>query len=302
MTGDITTTPYKDRLMPTTTASQARLQFFQPTRNPTYCTRKIETAWGRAEITGKLGVMHAALLELIMFHAIRRRDLEDWSIQVLVDPYHLRKGLGEGERHSRDKVTKLGNGRRAAAWGGYSSTAIWTLIQDLKSASILLTNRQGGEWVFDGLLYRVEASKILTTPTDLTIEHEAKRRLERHRLWRVTLSPTTARLYGEDIPRHYDPRPVAALRSGVAAAVARWVLTHTKSPQGGGWRIDTVLEAVGAETEGVPGRHRRSELRRAAPGLAAAGVIVDGDRVRKDGGVHSTPTCVHSTPTKPGSV
>ena len=231
MTGKDKTVPYKKRLMPTTTVQQARLQFFQSTRNPTYCTRKIETAWGRAEITGKLGSVHCSLLELMMFHSIRRRDLEDGSIQVLVDPYQLRKDLGERERNSRNKLTKLGNERRAAAWGGYSSTSIWTLIHDLKSASIFLTGQER-EWVLDGLLYRVEASKVIKGSSGCGEDQEendrdqqsqkarVKHRLKRHRLWRVTLSPTTARLYGEDIPRHYDPRPVAALQSPPMPTVA----------------------------------------------------------------------------------
>ncbi len=290
-TGKEKTVLYKDRLMPTTTALQARLQMFESTRSPTWRTREITTPWGQAKVTGRLGTMHAALLEAIMFFAIKQRDLEGGGVQVLVDPYAIRTALGERRARERagDNATKQKR-RRGTAWGGYSSTGIRHLAEDLRMAAISLTT-SSGEWMLDGLLYRIEASKAIAG-TSVCGER---------RLWKITLSPTTARLFRKDLALHYDPRPIAALRSGVAASAARWVLTHRTSPPGG-WHIDTVLAAVGAETEGAAARNRRRELRKEADALAACGVIVGGDRVKKTESVFSTPTGVLSTPTKLESV
>ena len=64
-------------------------------------------------------------------------------------------------------------------------------------------------------------------------------------MWRVTLEPSFALLMKEDLPLHYDPAPLAKLESGIAQAVARHVLTHRESPEGG-WLVDTLIHAVGA--------------------------------------------------------
>lgn len=119
-------------------------------------------------------------------------------------------------------------------------------------------------------------------------------------MWRVTLGPAGVSLFGDDLALHYDPRPLAALRSGAAAAVARWCLTHRESPPAG-WKLNTVLEAVGAETEGAVGRQRRLEVRREAEGLRACGLVVQNDRIYTEG-VAPTPTSVVCTPTKTDDV
>lgn len=246
-------TPYKDRLLPTTTVSQARLQIFQPTRRPTRCVREIETPWGTAKITGRLGVMHAALLEAIMFHSMAKRDIDTGGLQVLIDPYKIRVTLG-----SRGLP--------------YSGTALQSLIEDLKTCALTLKIRDGG-FVMDGLVDRVETSTM-------TAHNPVPGAPPRH-LWRITLSPTAAELLNTDLPLHYDPRPIAALRSGVAAGVARWVLTHRAEPTGG-WKMDTILLAIGAEISGPSGRQRRSELREASADLARIGIIItDEDRIFK---------------------
>ena len=119
-------------------------------------------------------------------------------------------------------------------------------------------------------------------------------------MWVVALGPTGAQLFGEDIALHYDPRPIAALRTGAAAAVARWCLSHRESLPAG-WKLDTVLAAVGAETEGAAGRQRRLEVRREAEGLRACGIIFENDRLYTEG-VVPTPTSVVPTPTKTAGV
>ena len=217
------TVAWNDRLLPTTTVHQARLQLFQPTRHPVFCTRAMETPWGTAHVTGRLGQMHALLLEALLFHAQKKRVLEEGSVQILVDPYILRTTLSRAD-------------------GGYSGKGMKTLAQDLRASAITLDVPKLGadEFVLDGLLNEI-------TPSPATVLNPVTG--EMRPLWRVTLTKTLAALLDRDLPLHYDPRPLVAIRTGTAAAVARWILTHRDCPQGG-WQIDTVLAAVGAETTG----------------------------------------------------
>jgi CIC family chloride channel protein len=85
-----------------------------------------------------------------------------------------------------------------------------------------------------------------------------------------------------------------------AAAVGRWCLSHKES-LGAGWKLDTVLKAVGAETSGPAGRQRRLDIRREADGLRACGLVVQNDRIYTEG-VVPMPTSVVPTPTKTNSV
>ena len=262
------TVAWNDRLLPTTTVHQARLQLFQPTRHPVFCTRAMETPWGTAHVTGRLGQMHALLLEALLFHAQKKRVLEEGSVQILVDPYILRTTLSRAD-------------------GGYSGKGMKTLAQDLRASAITLDIPKLGVdgFVLDGLLNEITPSSA-TVPNPVTGEMRP--------LWRVTLTKTLAVLLDRDLPLHYDPRPLAALRTGTAAAVARWILTHRDCPQGG-WHIGTVLAAVGAETTGGSGRNRRREVRTDRAVLAELGIVINEDRIQR-GGVYRTPGGVLSTP------
>ncbi len=238
---------WKDRLLPTTTVHAARLQVFQPTRHPRFCTRTIKTSWGRAEITGRLGVMHALLLEATLFHAQKKRTLDDGGVQVLVDPYHLRTTLSRAN-------------------GGYSGKGLKNLIRDLRVSAIKIDIPRLGTdaFVLDGFLNDV-------TPSPAVAINPVTR--ERRHLWRVTLTKTCAAMLAKDLPLHYDPHPFADFRTGTGAAIARWVLTHRDCPPEG-WLVNTVLAGVGAEIVGAAGENRRRDLKRDREALAEMGIEV----------------------------
>ena len=189
-------------------------------------------------------------------------------MQILVDPYVLRTTLSRAD-------------------GGYSGKGMKTLAQDLRASAITLDIPRLGPdgFVLDGLLNEI-------TPSPATVLNPVTG--EMRPLWRVTLTKTLAALLDRDLPLHYDPRPLAAIRMGTAAAVARWILTHRDCPQGG-WQIDTVLAAVGAETTGGSGRNRRREVRTDRAVLAELGIVINEDRIQR-GGVYRTPGGVLSTP------
>ena len=267
--------PYSERLMPTTTARASRLQLFQPTRTPTYCTRKIETPYGTGEVIGRLGQMHAQLLEAICFHAERVAHLDSKGVAILIDPHEIRKALSDAERYS---------------WSGINA-----LAADLRAAVLRVAVQGSGLAAIDGILDRLSPSPTMTRTNRLTGDMR--------RLFVAHLSPTYAAwLKADPVPMHYDPTPLTAIRFGASTALARWVLTHRETPNGG-WLLDTVLNAAGAVTTGASGRKRRHEIRADSDALAGVGIRIEGDRVfgpYRQAPVLSTPGSVLSTPGKRG--
>ncbi len=263
MTGSSKTIPWRDRLLPTSTVSHARLQFFQPTFFPKLCERQIQTPYGDGVVKGKLGMTHALLLELINFYAIRTHVGDDKALHVLFDLHDIRSGMSRaGGRYSREGLTQI--------------------AADLKMTAIIIPHPSLGGDAIDGVLDRL-------VPTRVTRVGPFGDRV----LWRAQLSPAYRAIIENDVPLHYDPTPIGRLRNGVSAAVARWVLTQRDTPRGG-WHLNTILQAVGAPIDGAAGRKRRFEVRADSDGLVVAGVDVRGDRVFKS--VLSTPAGVLSTP------
>ncbi len=254
---------WKDRLLPTTTAHHSRLQIFQATRHPTFCTREIHTPWGSGTITGRLGTMHHLLLEICLFRCERVREIESGAQQLLVDPYRVRRGM------TGDK-------------GQYSAAGIKALAADLRAATFQLDLRGGG-WLVDGIIDRITESPKR--------RYDPLTRRERP-LARVDITPTYRAFLAADLPLHYDPTPLGALRHGISQAIARLALSHRDQPHGG-WSLDHLIQAVGAETEGAAGRKRRFEIRADRDGLAALGLEVAGDKIVR---VLSTPGGVLPTP------
>ena len=257
---------WTDRLLPTTTAHHARLQIFQPTRTPIYCTRPLTKPGAKGEVIGtvegKLGVMHALFLEVVCFYAERTKVIEGGSLQILVDPYQIRKTMGKAN-------------------GCYSGEGLDTLIKDIKKAVIHFTGEDSDLPDIDGILDRIEKSPRTRTHPITGKERPLKR---------VVLTPTYRSWLERDLKLHYDPSPLADLRHGISAALARLVLTHRDQPVGG-WKINGLIEAVGVRATS----RARQLIKEDASGLAALGILVDGGRVLKSP-VHATPAGVHATP------
>ena len=239
----------------TTTVSQARVQLFQPTRRPLECTRQIATPWGSGTITGKLGQTHADYVEAVHYNALDWKSIPGGGLAVLVDPHHVRRCMSKGEKFSGEQVKAI--------------------TGDLMRALVHLTIAipHGPALNFRGALVSSIADSLERRPNPL--EKGADRPLNI-----VTFSPAYASLLDVDLPLDYDPRPFSRLRSGVAAAVARHIYTHRSEPMGG-WKLDTLIAAVGAACSNGAIRERRSELREeaAVAALATLGVYVRGDRV-----------------------
>lgn len=236
--------------VPTTTVHQSRLQVFQPTRRPKDIERKILTAWGEAKISGKIGQVHADIIEAMCKNAKDHRVTDTGQIQLLVDPHVVRKSVGGGKRYSGD--------------------TLWKMIQELRRTSIELSAPAQGVRVMGGIIDMVEESIQVTS-------HNGEKR----HLWRVTLNPAYAALLSGDLPLHYDPAPLAKINSGISQAIARHVMTHRDQPAGG-WSLDKLIMAVGSGNTATELRNRRREVNQDAENLLRIGITVKDGRVFKE--------------------
>lgn len=234
--------------LPTSTAHQARLQLYQPTRRPVWMERIIDTPWGSAKVRGKLGQVHADIIEAICRHAEDYRMVPvTGHMQILVDPYKVRVTVGGGKAYSRD--------------------TLWKMLTEMRESSITLEVPSRGLKVLGGILDRVEESPA-TRLNKLTGK-------ARH-LWRVTLDPAFAGLMHGDLTLYYDPEPLAKIETGVAQAIARHILTHRDQPSGG-WQLDRLIEMVGAGGNSATMRNRRRDVHNCAESLRAVGIqLADG--------------------------
>lgn len=239
---------------PTATAHEHRLRIFQATRRPKLSTSKtIRTAHGQIKITGKLGQAHADILDAICFCAEKRGETEDGRIKLLVDPAKVRRAAN------------------IASGQGFES-----LIDGLLAAVVEI--KEPARLSCIGHLVDHIDTATRSDGSEIT-RHNPLTGGERP-LWRVELGKAFCKLIAADVVRTYDPAPVARLASGVAQAVARFTLSHQHQPVGG-WRLDTLLDAVaGEDLDDVSRRHRRRELRRDGDGLRKIGIILDGDRIK----------------------
>jgi len=182
-------------------------------------------------------------------------------MQVLVDPYLVRLSIGGGTKASYEQM--------------------WSVARDVKRAVVSLTFK------LDGRSVRIEGGVIDLIKESTNRVHDPRQAFDPsahagRALWEVTFNPAYVQLLDADLQLHYDPRPLARLTTGVAQAVARFVFTHRHSPEGG-WRVDTLIDAVGASGKTLQAkRDRRRELKRDADGLAAIGIVLAGDRLFRE--------------------
>ena len=245
---DPATIPWKERKMPTTCAQTSRWKIFQHVRHPEKdAWREVEMdlpGFGPVRVRSAVGQQHALLMEAIQFHAMRVHVLPNGVTCVLIDMHDLRSTLVDGR------------GRR------YGQAGVEQLARELRQVTVSGVEKL----MVDGILDRI-------VPTEARVQHPVTGAYRP--LWRAELTPSWGAWSRADpIPLHYDPRPLAAIKSGVAAAIARHVLTHRDQPNGG-WKLDTLIQAVGAE----PTRWARQDVRRDEEAMAGAGVLLDGDRV-----------------------
>lgn len=239
------------KTLPTTTVHQARLQLYQPTRRPTWQERVIATPWGTAKVRGKIGQVHADIIEAICRHAEDYRYIPGTGhLQLLVDPYKVRVSVGGGAAYSKD--------------------TLWRMVTELRETSITLEAPSQGLKVLGGILDRVDES-LATKPHPVT----GKPR----RLWRVTLGHSYITMLGGEQLLYDKQTSLAKIETGVAQAIARYCLSC--GPTAGSWDLDTLIHLVGAGAGGRSEtmRNRRRDVLNSVKSLREVGVFIEGDRV-----------------------
>ncbi len=234
--------------LPTSTVSPARIMLCQATQRPIYRTgERVTTSWGWCKVTGRFGQRHQDIMDAFMWNAEGSREVDDGKIELLVDPAKVRMTISDD---------------------GYSHGRLKTLINEIMQVTVELkvTN---GLWAIGGLLDHVKESPA-TKPNPLT-------RGERN-LWRVRLGSAFVQLLKNDLPLHYDPRPIARLRYGISQAISRHVLSHSLQPNGG-WVLDGLIEAVAGKMSAGDQRNKRRDIRLDVQGLAGMGIVLDGERI-----------------------
>lgn len=242
--------PASSARMPTTTASPARVQLYQPSQRPCGFTEWgpwHETPWGRCRVRGRLGQRHADIMESIMWCAERTQRMADGAVFLLVDPAHVRITLSDG---------------------GYSGQRLWVLMTEIMSAVVEI---QTASWHGLGhLIDEVVASSVS--------RRNPLPGADARGLWRVRIGACGLALLDHDVHLRYDPSPIARLQHGVSQAVARHVLTHQSVPSGG-WILDKLLASVGVNAPDL--RNARRKLRQDADRLRAMGIHVIDNRVTR---------------------
>ena len=254
----MTTTTTGNRRVPTSTWVQARVALFQASQRPTrrvgeWQVRVTKKGERRVRVTGRLGQRHADVLEAICFTALRRRDVVDGGIELLVDPHQVRRVVAGGR-------------------GQYSNEQLHVLLADLRGAVIEIETpelAETGQRIIGGLLdHWIPSNRAVTDPLTGGVRQ----------LWRVRLGVALAALIRADAAVWRDPAPIARLGSGVSQAVARHVLTHSAARRGK-WHLNGLLDVVGVAAGGQARKQARRAVRDDARGLAVLGIVVDGDRV-----------------------
>ena len=236
---------------PTSTSAQARVMLYQPSQRPRWREGDwTQTSFGRGRVTGRLGQKHADLVEAVLYCAERRRDVPDGGIELLVDPSCIRKTLADSR---------------------YSFTQIEKLLVELRTATIRIETPKFDFPVIGGLIDHV-------IPSPMTRRDPLNGGVRN--LWRVRLGVALVLLLQNDLSLYYDPAPIARLQHGISQAVARHILSHKFEPAGG-WYIDTVIVAVAGTVASKAMRDARFRLREDAVELAALGLKLDGNRIKK---------------------
>ena len=255
----MTTATKRRQQMPTTTYMQSRVVLFQPTKRPTRrCGDWQVTSWGRVRVTGRLGQRHADLLEAVCATSISWRRIDDGGIELLVDPYRLRRCMAAGR----------------GKWGEDSQGQVQLLLTELCEALI--------EIVTPDLEHKAPGFRVVGHLIDHwipSLDDQVVNPLGGTRLlWRARLGVALVELLRVDGKLWHDPAKIAALRFGVSKALARHVLTHRRMPPGGWW-LDVLLTAIGVAASSQVRKQARRALRDDSNGLAALGITVRDGRV-----------------------
>lgn len=256
-------------LLAKTPVNACRIPIFSPTRRPVAVTQwRVETSWGWAVITGRLGQQHRDVLDAVRMVAEDEEWTADGCLHLKVDPARLRSALGG------DAV---------------NNTLILQWLRDLRAAEVITHITATDKTIYGGVLGEITDAKH-----DTALSSRPGAFASNRRMLHIPFGTGWSKLVEEDRVMHYPLRQVVALQHGFSQAVARFCLSHTHVN-------DTVAGLMSKTGAGGLCRHRRADLHADSAGLAGLGIIVDGDAV-KSGGRRQSPVGRRQSPVGVGKV
>lgn len=238
--------------LPISTVHQSRLQMYQPTKKPKDIKQVIQTAWGSAVVEGRIGQVHAGLMEAIFKHTIEKRVEPNGSLTVLVDPYKVRTTTYGGAQGSHEQI--------------------WVMLKDLMKC-VVEFNIPGNS--------RKDLGHILEHVTESSMTRENPLSCEARKMWRITIAAGYLEWISRDLALFYDPKPIARLETGIAQAIVRHLEGHKRQPSGG-WHIDGLINTVGAGKTSQSMRDSRRYLLKDQEAMKSLGYVIGEGRVKKD--------------------
>ncbi len=272
--------PGTDSILSTSILDRGRI--FQPSSEP----KEIDT-WDAPDVVphvcttqvrGRLGQMHAALLESALLRRTDEQDESDGCKSLMVPMGTILADL--------------------SAIRTYSCAALERLLDDLTSARIRLTDFGRAWGAFYGGCPAPDAvdGSLLAGWSRTVVPGTAHAVIADRVTLALRLSPAYLQILRHDrAPSGRRERlAVVHLRDGRSRAVARWLLSQDVARQpSGGWRLDTVLEAILGPRTPQQLMRDRAALREEAPECwTACGIEFFRD---SSGGKRQTPNRVALT-------
>jgi hypothetical protein len=258
--------------LPVALVHEARLRIYQPTRRPSSdeIRESIKTSSGLVTIEHRavmrdgrviarpLGQGHADLQDAMRASALHSGIDGAGRLVLLVDPAKARRE--GGFKCSLSAVRELANDLIGATIEIHEPAKLKIrghLIDTLREA----VDGRGKAIEIDNPLQRAGFSKT-------------------RGLWAVTIGDVGMMLLQRDTGVRYELSQIVSLQSGMAQAVARWLLGQSRDRQpNGGWRMDTVIRAVAGDLRDAALRNARRDIRAAADDLSRLRIIFESDRV-----------------------
>lgn len=185
----------------TTPTSACRIPIFAPTRRPQAVTAwRVDTRWGWAEITGRLGQQHRDLLDAARMVAEAEEWTADGRMHLKIDPAKLRAAMGGDTT----------NMKRIEEW-----------IEDMRVASVVVYIKEFDKTIRGGIISEIEDAADETELNGRPGAFDSKRRYTV-----LSFSSGWSNLVDDDRSTRYPLAQVVALTHGFSQAVARFCLSH----------------------------------------------------------------------------
>jgi hypothetical protein len=231
-----------------TSAAACRIPIFSPTRRPkSVASWRVETPWGWAIITGRLGQQHRDLLDAARMVAEAEQWTTDGKMHLKVDLARLRGALGG------DSV----NNQRITDW-----------LEDLRVAQVVVYIKDKNITITGGII-----SEVLASSDDTVLRGRPGSFKSERGFVHIEFSTGWSKLIETDRAMRYPLQQVVRLTHGFSQAVARFCLSHSHVDDDVHGLMQK-LSAAGLE------RHRRADLIADSAGLKDLGIKVVGNHIK----------------------